>query len=469
MTLAPASVTAPAINPQGGISGVTAVRGLYAACHLPEPTVLVARDVPLRTASLPCCAAIKSLRVNGRFFGLLILGMAACGLLGVQIMGVTSGFVAVFELPLIESDNTGETRSSVKSLAGKLAGLVLIGALVTGAVYAEGAELSHALDYGGATAGIFTGIALLAHALFPAWSRHQYIKLAARAGPPVSIWHYLVGVSSADPVLVPRLLEALADCGDRSSPRPANLSSDTARRSVRAAIETEMRRISRYYRPPEILLGHAAEAWNNPARHMAQLASARLDPGNQPRILQAGIPLNKWAEAVCTFHNLAIILPAGAPARPVPVSASATPQWRRSRRAPWWPTLQALDELSPGLEVAIDLVPIPWLADRVLARRIAAERDAIRRHAAMTAMGIARFLAALGIRPVHTDEFGELYQIGPPENPSMFVAVRDRVLGPEGRPLQHWISVPPHMATAREAVAWTFGMGETEYRPNQES
>ena len=50
-----------------------------------------------------------------------------------------------------------------------------------------------------------------------------------------------------------------------------------------------------------------------------------------------------------------------------------------------------------------------------------------------------------------------------------FVALRDRVLGPDGAPLEHWIGVPPHVATAREAVAWSFGMGEADYRPAREA
>jgi hypothetical protein len=31
------------------------------------------------------------------------------------------------------------------------------------------------------------------------------------------------------------------------------------------------------------------------------------------------------------------------------------------------------------------------------------------------------------------------------------------------------LSVPPHVATAREAVAWTFGLTEQEYAPATET
>jgi hypothetical protein len=36
---------------------------------------------------------------------------------------------------------------------------------------------------------------------------------------------------------------------------------------------------------------------------------------------------------------------------------------------------------------------------------------------------------------------------------SAFVAVRDQAVEADGAPIEHRISVPPHMATAREAVA----------------
>ncbi|MFC7544625.1 DUF6745 domain-containing protein [Siccirubricoccus deserti] len=36
-------------------------------------------------------------------------------------------------------------------------------------------------------------------------------------------------------------------------------------------------------------------------------------------------------------------------------------------------------------------------------------------------------------------------------------------------PQEHWISVPPHIATAREALAWSFEMSEAEYQPRRET
>jgi hypothetical protein len=109
------------------------------------------------------------------------------------------------------------------------------------------------------------------------------------------------------------------------------------------------------------------------------------------------------------------------------------------------------------------------LADRLLAHRLRCLPEARRRTPAIQAFSIARFMAALRPRPVQEDRYGRLYLIGRCEDPSIVVAVHDRVLEPDGSPLEHWISVPPHIATAHEAVAWSFGMNEAEYRPTQEA
>jgi hypothetical protein len=70
---------------------------------------------------------------------------------------------------------------------------------------------------------------------------------------------------------------------------------------------------------------------------------------------------------------------------------------------------------------------------------------------------------------VQEDARGRLYLIGRDEDPSVFVAVRDGVLASDGTELEDWISVPPYVATAREAVAWSFGLSEAEYRSSREA
>lgn len=192
-----------------------------------------------------------------------------------------------------------------------------------------------------------------------------------------------------------------------------------------------------------------------------------VDEVRIPRLLRAASALMELTEAVSVFHGVAVVLPLGSPVAP-PRSA-ALGGWRRSRRDPWWSILRLLDEDEAGLALAIDSAPTDRLADKQLAKQVLQLSDARLRGAAITALGIGRLMEALAPRPVQEDAWGRLYQIGRAEDPSTFVEVRDRVLRPDGTPLQHWLGVTPHVATAREAVAWTFGMSEAEYRPAKES
>jgi hypothetical protein len=40
---------------------------------------------------------------------------------------------------------------------------------------------------------------------------------------------------------------------------------------------------------------------------------------------------------------------------------------------------------------------------------------------------------------------------------------------PDGTRRVYWLRVPPGTRTAREGVAWTFGLSEDRYRPLRES
>jgi hypothetical protein len=119
--------------------------------------------------------------------------------------------------------------------------------------------------------------------------------------------------------------------------------------------------------------------------------------------------------------------------------------------------------------LAIEVAPSCRHAERLLAATVIRLRDAYRRQTAIGAMGEARLIAVAGIEPRQNDAFGDLYLIGPEQNPLAYVRVRDASPGVDGVHPEHWLSVPPHMATAREAVAWTFGMSERAYAPAAES
>jgi len=49
------------------------------------------------------------------------------------------------------------------------------------------------------------------------------------------------------------------------------------------------------------------------------------------------------------------------------------------------------------------------------------------------------------------------------------VEVHNSTPEPDGTRKTYYLRVPPTTRTAREAVAWTFGMSGTEYRPEKQA
>ncbi len=84
--------------------------------------------------------------------------------------------------------------------------------------------------------------------------------------------------------------------------------------------------------------------------------------------------------------------------------------------------------------------------------------------------GIERYLKESNATMVSHDQFGRLYQIslGLGEQPLMMVEVTNSTPEPDGTFKKYFLRVPPTMTSAREAVAWTFGM-ENDYNPAVES
>ena len=116
----------------------------------------------------------------------------------------------------------------------------------------------------------------------------------------------------------------------------------------------------------------------------------------------------------------------------------------------------------------VDLARSDRIADRLLARHVTRTDDSVLRQALVEAMGTGRVVAAARLAPVHADETGALYLIGPARDPLAYVRVEDATPRPDGTRAQHWLRVPPHVASAREAVAWTFGRSEQTYSTSME-
>ncbi|MFH8583657.1 DUF6745 domain-containing protein [Streptomyces celluloflavus] len=102
--------------------------------------------------------------------------------------------------------------------------------------------------------------------------------------------------------------------------------------------------------------------------------------------------------------------------------------------------------------------------------RIRTEENAELRRVMLEFYGYDRYLAESGARPVHRDEAGILWRIElVDDEPVVMVEVVNSTPEPDGTHRTYWLRVPPRTRTAREGVAWTFGLGEEVYAPIRET
>lgn len=84
--------------------------------------------------------------------------------------------------------------------------------------------------------------------------------------------------------------------------------------------------------------------------------------------------------------------------------------------------------------------------------------------------GLEQFLRMSLAKVIHEDRFGILYRLEMPGAEAIFaLKVTNSTAEPDGSFKEYFIRVPPTMQTARQAVAWTFGLDEFDYSPEQES
>lgn len=84
--------------------------------------------------------------------------------------------------------------------------------------------------------------------------------------------------------------------------------------------------------------------------------------------------------------------------------------------------------------------------------------------------GAAKYLRDSGAKVVDKDQFGTLYRKNQPDDePLCMVKVRNSTPEPDGTYKDYYLRVPPHIETARAAVAWTFGLWHGHYEPNSET
>jgi hypothetical protein len=111
-------------------------------------------------------------------------------------------------------------------------------------------------------------------------------------------------------------------------------------------------------------------------------------------------------------------------------------------------------------------VEVPsWVIDdpaRITPALIRAERNQQLRHCMIERMGAERCLRETGGTLVATDSCGRLWHC-PLDGQQAVVEVENGSPEPDGSRRHYFLYVPPAMQTAREAVAWTYGMAASDY------
>ncbi|MGW1295788.1 DUF6745 domain-containing protein [Streptomyces sp. NPDC002533] len=98
--------------------------------------------------------------------------------------------------------------------------------------------------------------------------------------------------------------------------------------------------------------------------------------------------------------------------------------------------------------------------------RIRAEENAELRRVMLEYYGYDRYLTESGAEPVHRDETGILWRIAlDGDEDVVMVEVVNSTAEPDGTYRTYWLRVPPATRTAKEGVAWTFGLEGAAYAP----
>ena len=107
--------------------------------------------------------------------------------------------------------------------------------------------------------------------------------------------------------------------------------------------------------------------------------------------------------------------------------------------------------------------------EKITIKTIQEEKNAEYRRIQLEIFGIDRYLKETKARCLDKSSYGELYKINSDPEDLVFVKVKNSTAEPDGSFKDYFLSVPPNMKRAHEAVAWTFGLEEFEYCPEMET
>ena len=114
-----------------------------------------------------------------------------------------------------------------------------------------------------------------------------------------------------------------------------------------------------------------------------------------------------------------------------------------------------------------------WLIDqlpRLRVQDIQAQANVELRRVMLESYGFDRYLRDAGATRVHQDDTGTLWRAEfDDDQPLVMVQVTNATPEPDGTHRIYWLRVPPTVGSAREAVAWTFGLNADHYRPLRET
>ncbi|MFC9606245.1 DUF6745 domain-containing protein [Streptomyces niveus] len=113
-------------------------------------------------------------------------------------------------------------------------------------------------------------------------------------------------------------------------------------------------------------------------------------------------------------------------------------------------------------------VPADFLAELTTLdpARIRTEENAELRRVMLEYYGYDRYLAESGAEPIGKDETGILWRIALADDEDVvMVEVVNSTPEPDGTSRTYWLRVPPNTRTAKEGVAWTFGLDAQTYEP----
>ena len=104
------------------------------------------------------------------------------------------------------------------------------------------------------------------------------------------------------------------------------------------------------------------------------------------------------------------------------------------------------------------------------AQQISNEGNVEVRRVMIEQMGAAKYLQQASAELVNEDKRGKLWRTARKgDTPLEMIEVVDSTPQPDGRPKTYFLRVKPGFKTATAAVAWSFGLTSTQYRPRIET